>query len=82
MSAEVDLAGLYPPNPSDPKSEWNEDIQWQPIPVHTQPSKIDNVTKFDFEIGALALRNVEIFNLDSSFRNFGCKRPVPDSRNS
>jgi len=45
MSAEVDLAGLYPPNPQDPVSVWDEESigkDWQPIPIHTQPSTVDN----------------------------------------
>lgn len=34
MTAQAVLAGLYPPT----KEEiWNEDILWQPIPVHTIP---------------------------------------------
>jgi hypothetical protein len=41
MSAEANLAGLYPPQ--DPVSVWNPSILWQPIPVHTQPSEYDNV---------------------------------------
>uniref|UniRef100_A0A670YVA4 acid phosphatase n=1 Tax=Pseudonaja textilis TaxID=8673 RepID=A0A670YVA4_PSETE len=34
MSAEVVLAGLFPPSAEE---EWNPDIHWQPIPVHTMP---------------------------------------------
>lgn len=47
MSAEADLAGLYPPNKEDPVSVWNEDLGslWQPIPVHTQPKAQDNVRR-------------------------------------
>lgn len=41
MSAEVDLAGLYPPNSGE---VWNDKIQWQPIPVHTKPLNSDNVS--------------------------------------
>lgn len=43
MSALSNMAGMWPPTPKDPKSEWNEDLPWQPIPVHTIPKKLDNV---------------------------------------
>ncbi|XP_069504817.1 prostatic acid phosphatase-like [Ambystoma mexicanum] len=34
MSAEANLAGMYPPKGVQ---VWNPNIQWQPIPVHTVP---------------------------------------------
>uniref|UniRef100_A0A9J7X1U9 Lysosomal acid phosphatase n=1 Tax=Cyprinus carpio carpio TaxID=630221 RepID=A0A9J7X1U9_CYPCA len=34
MSAEANLAGMFPPNGSE---EFNPDLKWQPIPVHTVP---------------------------------------------
>ena len=34
MSAQANLAGLYPPQGED---EWEASIAWQPIPVHTVP---------------------------------------------
>ena len=40
MSAESNLAGLYPPTESD---SWFKDIKWQPIPIHTIPEKEDAV---------------------------------------
>ncbi|XP_054267924.1 prostatic acid phosphatase-like [Macrosteles quadrilineatus] len=40
MSAECNLAGLYPPKEAQ---VWNENINWQPIPVHTVPDKFDNL---------------------------------------
>lgn len=42
MSAYSVLAGLYEPNTKD---NWNRDIRWQPIPVHTIPEKSDEVFK-------------------------------------
>lgn len=40
MSAESNLAGLYPPTGKD---QWDPAIQWQPIPVHTVPESLDEV---------------------------------------
>lgn len=40
MSAQANLAGIYPPNN---KSTWNTEIHWQPIPVHTVPEKEDEI---------------------------------------
>lgn len=34
MSAEANLAGLYPPKGGQ---IWDQNVQWQPIPVHTAP---------------------------------------------
>lgn len=38
MSAQATLAGLFPPNG---EQIWNENIDWQPVPVHTVPLKYD-----------------------------------------
>lgn len=40
MSAYSNLAGLYEP---DSETNWNPDIKWQPIPVHTSPQASDMV---------------------------------------
>ncbi|XP_026731116.1 prostatic acid phosphatase isoform X1 [Trichoplusia ni] len=40
MSAQVNLAGMYPANG---KAIWNSDLMWQPIPVHTVPEKDDEL---------------------------------------
>lgn len=43
MSAQMALAGLYPPTDEE---KWSNEILWQPIPVHTIPMSIDNVLSF------------------------------------
>lgn len=40
MSAESNLAGLYPPREWQ---KWNKNISWQPIPIHTVPGNLDEV---------------------------------------
>ncbi|XP_058129225.1 prostatic acid phosphatase [Anopheles ziemanni] len=40
MSAESNLAGLYPPKGAD---VWDSGITWQPIPVHTVTEELDSV---------------------------------------
>lgn len=40
MSAQANIAGLFPPIPSE---IWNEHISWQPVPVHMSPLTEDYV---------------------------------------
>uniref|UniRef100_A0A8V0ZX41 Lysosomal acid phosphatase n=1 Tax=Gallus gallus TaxID=9031 RepID=A0A8V0ZX41_CHICK len=43
MSAEANLAGLYPP---EEQQMFNPNISWQPIPVHTVPESGEMLLKF------------------------------------
>lgn len=43
MSAEVNLAGLYPPQG---RQIFHSDLKWQPIPVHTMPVENEKFLKF------------------------------------
>ena len=43
MSAQVNLAALYPPQGRD---VWNATLPWQPIPVHTRPKTDDYKLRF------------------------------------
>ncbi|XP_037094239.1 testicular acid phosphatase homolog [Pollicipes pollicipes] len=74
MSAQVNLAGLYPPQGAD---VWDAQLAWQPIPVHTRPVQTDFKLKsydccaayqrerervFDSpEMAALVARNAALF---------------------
>lgn len=40
MSAQACLSGLYPPTNEE---RWNDEILWQPIPVHSSPCHLDHV---------------------------------------
>ncbi|XP_056601050.1 lysosomal acid phosphatase [Triplophysa dalaica] len=46
MSAEANLAGLFPPNGS---KAFNPDLKWQPIPVHTVPEDQERLLSFPLE---------------------------------
>jgi len=43
MSAYCNLAGLFPAHGSE---VWNENLLWQPIPVHTVPVESDYVSLY------------------------------------
>lgn len=38
MSAECTVAGMFPPSVDE---IWNDDLNWQPIPIHTMPLEDD-----------------------------------------
>ncbi len=40
-SAEAMMAGIYPPSGDQ---IWNQDLLWQPISIHSQPSELDIVS--------------------------------------
>lgn len=40
MSAEANLAGLYPP---EGNQIWDPDLKWQPVPIHTIPETEDPI---------------------------------------
>lgn len=42
MSAQANLAGLFPPIG---EQVWSSEIDWQPVPVHDVPIKKDRVRK-------------------------------------
>ncbi|XP_053570269.1 prostatic acid phosphatase isoform X2 [Bombina bombina] len=45
MSAQANLAGLFPPSGDQ---IWNPNITWQPIPVHTVPRSLDKLLLMPF----------------------------------
>lgn len=54
MSAEACLAALFIPSGNQ---KWNDDLEWQPVPVHVQPANQDYVVatqkkcdRFDYEM--------------------------------
>ncbi|KRZ75209.1 Lysosomal acid phosphatase [Trichinella papuae] len=44
MSALANLAGLFQPSAEE---QWNENLPWQPIPVHSVPKNMDYVLNMD-----------------------------------
>lgn len=41
-SAAANLAGMFPP---EGNQVWNENLSWQPIPIHTTPVHLDYLLK-------------------------------------
>ena len=50
MSAEANLAGLYPPNNSQ---VFESSVHWQPIPVHTVPQSQERVSVISILLSTL-----------------------------
>lgn len=46
MSAQANLAGMFEPNDTE---KWHEHILWQPVPVHTLPTVLDNILRPRYE---------------------------------
>jgi len=66
MSAESNLAGMYPLNPNE---SWTTRIQgWQPLPIHTVPVTMDNLLRSG--------RNCPRYN--AMFRELWTTRPAPE----
>lgn len=40
MSGILFNAGFFPPSDHE---IWNEELKWQPVPIHTSPASLDNV---------------------------------------
>lgn len=70
MSAESNLAGFFPPRN---QQIWNQNIMWQPIPIHTVPLNLDYILAsqkscpaFDEELSSLR-NSDEFIKLDEKF---------------
>lgn len=40
MSAESVMAAMFPP---EGEQIWNDDLLWQPVPIHTVPTQLDTI---------------------------------------
>ncbi|XP_018565963.1 testicular acid phosphatase homolog isoform X1 [Anoplophora glabripennis] len=65
MSAEANLAGLYPPVS---KQIWDKEIKWQPIPIHTVPETEDAILSAKKPCPKYNLLQQQLFKSDY-FRN-------------
>lgn len=53
MSAELVLAGFYS---SKKRDRWNnEELRWEPVPVHSISESVDNVSRWTFHLTNLVL---------------------------
>lgn len=67
MSAQANLAAVYPPIDED---RFTNDIDWQPIPVHTLSENVDNILgtvkecpKYDAALKAYMKQSQEVKDL-------------------
>ncbi|XP_020506426.3 lysosomal acid phosphatase isoform X1 [Labrus bergylta] len=74
MSAEANLAGLYPPTG---QQVFKTDLQWQPIPVHTVPQSEEKLLSFPrhdcprYELLMTETEQAEEFlNVTTSYQDF------------
>lgn len=65
MSAEANLAGLYPPVK---KQIWDDNIKWQPIPIHTKPEHDDALLAAKKNCPKYAMLTNQLFK-NKYFRN-------------
>lgn len=72
MSAESNLAGLFPPKR---KEMWNPEVLWQPIPVHIVPENMDSVLSarkpcpaYDEELYSV-IKSEEFKRVDEQFKD-------------
>lgn len=74
MSALLALAGLFPPTEEE---VWNQNLQWQPIPVHVVPLSSDNVMlgarncpKYDNLYNAYVNESPEVQQIHEKYGSF------------
>lgn len=62
MTALLVLAGLYPPSPIQ---QWNDDLEWMPIPYHFERGEHDYVS---FMVCACVALKQSYFSLSDVLR--------------
>lgn len=61
ISAQANLAGMYPPIGGN--SIFNVNLNWQPIPVHTQAKETDAVIYFNLNLARKLFSYALRFNI-------------------
>lgn len=71
MSAQCNVAGVFPP---ENHQSWNDEIFWQPIPIHTTPLSDDYLLaqskkcdRFDYEM----VKYLNESDYNGLFRQYG-----------